>query len=60
MGFEEITQEEINEIPEIVKLPSNMKVIDFRLLMQARKFDFRSDSSLLGKIEKEFSNGLTS
>lgn len=56
-GFEEITQEEINKVPEPVKLPKY--VVDFKLLIQAERFDFRNHSKLKRMIEKEFINGLS-
>lgn len=56
MGFVEITQDEINQVPEPVKLPKH--VVDFALLVKANKFDFRNDSKLNYMVEKAFIEGL--
>lgn len=56
MGFVEITQEEINMVPEPVKLPKH--VVDFELLIKANKYDYRNDSKLNYMIEKAFIEGL--
>lgn len=56
MGFVEITQEEINEVPEPVKLPKHE--VNFELLVLAHKFDYRNDAKLNYMIEKAFITGL--
>jgi hypothetical protein len=57
MGFEEITREEINSIPDPVKI-SPKRVLDFKLLVQGFKYDFRNDPNLTARIDKAFSEGL--
>ncbi len=56
MGFVEITQEEINEVPEPVKPPKHE--VNFELLVLAHKFDYRNDAKLNYMIEKAFIAGL--
>lgn len=53
MGFIEITREEINSIPDPVYI-SPTRVLDFSLLVQGMRFDFRSDPKLNARIENAF------
>lgn len=50
MGFVEITQDEIQHVPEQYRLPAHE--IDFELLVQAEKFDWRNNKKLKKVIEK--------